>query len=267
MTLPEALGRLLEAGRLPHAVLLQGAQPQALHDTALFIAKRLLCANPQGASPCGVCRVCTSFDAGSNPDLSVTSPDGAFVKVDQIRALRDAAMLSSLGRLGRVFVIESADLMTVQAQNALLKLLEEPPPGVTLLLTAAQPGALLPTVLSRVSLFRLEQEACAPKEALAQELVERLCEHDYYGLMKLQPALCARREDFVAHCDALCLVCHRLLCEKAGPSTAPLAARMPAALAAALPPIALACRDRAQKNASLSILGAAMLIECWEVLH
>ena len=154
MTLPEALGRLLEAGRLPHAVLLQGAQPQALHDTALFIAKRLLCANPQGASPCGVCRVCTSFDAGSNPDLSVTSPDGAFVKVDQIRALRDAAMLSSLGRLGRVFVIESADLMTVQAQNALLKLLEEPPPGVTLLLTAAQPGALLPTVLSRVSLFR-----------------------------------------------------------------------------------------------------------------
>ena len=153
MTLPEALGRLLEAGRLPHAVLLQGAQPQALHDTALFIAKRLLCANPQGASPCGVCRVCTSFDAGSNPDLSVTSPDGAFVKVDQIRALRDAAMLSSLGRLGRVFVIESADLMTVQAQNALLKTIEEPPSYAVILLLTSNAGTLLPTIRSRCVLL------------------------------------------------------------------------------------------------------------------
>lgn len=267
MKLPDALARSLAAGRLPHAVLLQGAQPQALHDAALFIAKRLLCANPQGASPCGVCRSCTSLDAGSNPDVAVTVPDGAFVKVEQIRALRDAAMLSSLGQSGRVFVIEGADLMTVQAQNALLKLLEEPPPGVTFLLTAAQPGVLLPTVLSRVALFRLGEQGPAPQQELAQALVEKLCEHDYYGLLKLQPALCARREDFAAHCDALCLVCHRLLCEKAGPSPSPLAARMPAALAAALPPIALACRDRAQKNASLPLLGAAMLIECWEVLH
>lgn len=121
-------------------------------------------------------------------------------------------------------------------------------------------------MLSRVSLFRLEQEACAPKEALAQELVERLCEHDYYGLMKLQPALCARREDFVAHCDALCLVCHRLLCEK----TARRPRRLLPACPPRWPPPAAHCaglqRPRPE-NASLSILGAAMLIECWEVLH
>ena len=267
MELPAALREALFARRLPHAVLLTGARPAAARAAALAVAKRLLCPNPKGESPCGVCRSCTSFDASSNPDLVTVAPDGASVKVDQIRALRDKALLSPMGGAGRVMLIESADLMTVQAQNALLKLLEEPPPELTFLLTAAQRDALLPTILSRVTVYSLEDAAKGPSEALAKELLERLCEHDYYGLLALQPALCAKREAFLEHCDALCLVCHRLLCEKTGKHPSALAARTPAALAAALPPLALRYKERAQKTGSLPLLSAAMLIECWEVLH
>ena len=267
MELPAALHQTLAAGRLPHAVLLVGSKPAEARAVALAVAKGLLCPVAMQAAPCGVCRSCTSFEANANPDLTVVTPDGTSVKVDQIRALRDKALLSPVGGAGRAILIESADLMTVQAQNALLKLLEEPPPALTFLLTVTQKDALLPTILSRVTVYLLEGAEKDPSQALAQALLERLLEHDYYGLLALQPALCAKRETFLEHCDALCLTCHRLLCEKAGATPGALAVRTPAALAAALPNIALTYRERAQKTASLPLLSAAMLIECWEVLH
>ena len=267
MELPAALQEALAAGRLPHAVLLAGTQPSALHAAALAVARRLLCAHPKGAASCGVCRSCTSFDAGSNPDLVTVTADGASIKVEQIRALKDKALLSPMGGAGRAMLIERAELMTVQAQNALLKLLEEPPPELTFLLTTMQKDALLATISSRVTVYLLEDTAKGPSEALARTLLECLCEHDYYALLALHPALCTGRETFLEHCDALCLICHRLLCEKAGSAGSALAARTPAVLAASLPAIALRYKERARKTASLPLLGAAMLIECWEVLH
>ncbi len=141
------LSSMLAGNRLPHALLIEGEAGLGKKTLARFIAKAVLCGAE--VTPCLDCKTCHLIEVGNHPDCQTIEPDGAAIKVDQIRKLRSEAYLSPLSADGRVFIINQAHTMNPNAQNALLKVLEEPPAGVVFVLLAKNASLLLETIRSR----------------------------------------------------------------------------------------------------------------------
>jgi DNA polymerase-3 subunit delta' len=135
---------------------------------AAELARHLNCRGDE-TGPCAPCR---QFQAGNYPDYLVVRPeDKPSILIEQIRGLIQTLALSPYYAGGiRVVVIDGADLMTVEAQNALLKLIEEPPAQTIFILVAERLGALLPTVRSRCAHIHFPRQ---PHALIARLLVER----------------------------------------------------------------------------------------------
>jgi DNA polymerase-3 subunit delta' len=146
------VARALESGRMPAGLLIVGRAGLGCARLAEAIARALLCADPApDASACGRCAACREMDAGAHPDcLSVgLLEDKTQILIEQIRDLT-AAMALTAGEKGvRCAIVSPADKLGTPAANALLKTLEEPPPGATLILVAESPTQLPATVVSR----------------------------------------------------------------------------------------------------------------------
>jgi len=150
--------------RLPHALLLYGRPGLGKHAFALQLAQALLCAAPRDGIGCGHCHGCRLFAAGTHPDLALIGlvEDAKSVTIDQIRALGDFLSLRPHTATRKVVVISPAEAMNLNAANALLKLLEEPPLGSILLLVSSHPARLPATIRSRCS--RVFFKVPAPSE-------------------------------------------------------------------------------------------------------
>jgi DNA polymerase-3 subunit delta' len=137
-------------GRLAHALLFAGPDGIGKRAVALALAARLLC-EESGVDACGSCASCSQVAAGSHADLRiVTLPSGKKeIGVDRARDLKRFMQLRPLGGRAKIGIIDDAHLLTIAAQNALLKTLEEPPPRSFLVLVANNPDGLLSTVRSR----------------------------------------------------------------------------------------------------------------------
>ena len=151
------LRRMLAAQRVRHAYLFTG--PEHIGKTLLAqrFAQTLLCTggpdpNIAPQSPCNVCLSCRKVMHGNHPDVHYISrpPGRQFILIDQVRALQSDSARRTLEGRRNIFIIEGMHEMNLDAANCLLKTLEEPEPDVVLLLTAPDPGQLLPTILSRV---------------------------------------------------------------------------------------------------------------------
>ena len=164
-------GRFVALGdRLPHALLLIGPPGAGKRDFADAAAARLLCNAPDEAGhACGNCQSCRLRLAGNHPDLFVLMPAAdaavegaesgppetggkarsAQIVIEQVRELQQSLNVTGHQSSRRVIVVSPADAMNVYTGNALLKLLEEPPPGCTFLLVSSMPRRLLPTIRSR----------------------------------------------------------------------------------------------------------------------
>ncbi|HBH26123.1 MAG TPA: hypothetical protein DDX54_01810, partial [Rhodospirillaceae bacterium] len=147
---------MVRAGRLPHGAILAGPRGVGKATAAFALARFLLSGGGGDAldAPEGH-PVHARVAAGGEPDLLTIEPDapGATLKVDAVRAIAHFAHHTAAQAGGwRVVVVDDADAMTRAAQNALLKVLEEPPPRSIVLLVAHRPGALLPTIRSRAAL-------------------------------------------------------------------------------------------------------------------
>jgi DNA polymerase-3 subunit delta' len=179
------LSRALAGDRRPHAFIFAGPEGVGRRTTAEALAKTLLCGSPRSSTnagrvsllddsfelrqACGQCPSCRAFEAGTHADYQLVHKELARYSADprvRTRVMQDLGIdvvrefliepsnrRSASGR-GKVFVIREADLMSVAAQNAMLKTLEEPPPGVTIILLCETPAALLPTTRSRCALVR-----------------------------------------------------------------------------------------------------------------
>lgn len=147
------LNSMVKNHRIPHAILIEGEDGLGKKTLSRYIAKACLCDNE--SSPCEQCKTCHLIDVGSHPDFQVIEPDGAQIKVYQIRNLRVEAFLTPMAAKGRVFVITAAHTMNEASQNAFLKVLEEPPKGVTFILLAKSARMLLETIRSRCVAFSL----------------------------------------------------------------------------------------------------------------
>lgn len=164
--------RAVSSERPPHALLLAGPDRVGKTTLALDLAAGLLClaADPE-QRPCRECAACRKVAHGNHPDLHRLAPEGAGqqVRVGQVQALAtDLALLPLEGRF-RIAVIEHADRLNVDAQNALLKTLEEPPAAAVLVLAADETASLLPTVVSRCARVRMGPVAI---DVIAGMLVE-----------------------------------------------------------------------------------------------
>jgi DNA polymerase-3 subunit delta' len=151
-------------GRFPHALLIHAATGAGGEALALFAAQLALCRQPQ--PPCGSCRDCRQVELLQHPDLHwVTPEESKLIRVEQIRELTEQLSLTAHGGAASVAVLLPADAMNAFAANALLKTLEEPRPGTTLVLVTSVPSRLPATVISRCQRLRVRPPARA--EALA----------------------------------------------------------------------------------------------------
>ena len=160
---------------LSHAYLLI-AEPEAGYAAARDLARAMVCASPvDGVRPCGRCRHCQKSEKGIHPDIltvdRLTDDKGKprrEIYVDQIRDIVADAYILPNEAERKVYIIRNADAMNAAAQNALLKILEEPPRFVSFILVAASAIPLLETVRSRcVALHRNGEDAAPPAEARA----------------------------------------------------------------------------------------------------
>lgn len=159
-----AIREQIEEGRLIHAILITGEPGTGKRTLAMLIASALMCSSGTGI-PCGKCTGCRLADSGEHPDITViekgiplnaeTTRGRNSIPVDDIREMIRICSQYAYEGGNRAAVIVNAENMTVQAQNCLLKILEEPPRNTYFMLTSSHPDQLLTTVRSRCRNIKL----------------------------------------------------------------------------------------------------------------
>lgn len=184
--LAEPLARALDTHR-GHALLVHAAPGIGAMAFAFTLAQAWLCESDAGPRPCGRCGSCHLVRSHLHPDLTVLLPEtlrrehgwplpddkldgedskrkpSRQIRIDDVRLLIERSTRTSARGRGKVALLHPAEALNLQSANALLKTLEEPAPGTRLLLTTADPSALLPTVRSRCQHLRLN----APSDEVA----------------------------------------------------------------------------------------------------
>lgn len=170
------------SNRLPHAILIESGEGWGELEFGQAVGQSLLCEKPgAGRRACGACQACAWFALGNHPDFRLIVPESLGpeseestesgkkrsdqIRIDQVRGLADFLAVGTHRAGLRVVLVYPAEAMNANTQNALLKNLEEPPPGTVFLLVATQPDRLLPTVRSRC--LRLALPLPDPDEVVA----------------------------------------------------------------------------------------------------
>jgi len=164
----DILRRAISSGRLAHAYLFEGPEGVGKRLMALALARAVFCLEGNG---CGTCSACRKVDHHNHPDLHILEPDGASIKIEQIRALQKELSYRPLEAAKKICLIDGSDRMNPAAGNALLKTLEEPTGSALLILLTARPEKVLVTIRSRCQRLPF---ARLPQERLQEILVERL---------------------------------------------------------------------------------------------
>ncbi len=140
---------------LPPSLIFSGPDGVGKRAAAIALAQLLNCPTPKGADACGVCASCTRIARLVHADILLVRPsDTGAIKVDQVREAIERTGYRPFEGRRRVVIVDDADAMLPEAQNALLKTLEDPPAGSMLVLVPPRPDLLLPTVRSRCQRLR-----------------------------------------------------------------------------------------------------------------
>lgn len=143
----EILRRVVENNNIAHSYMFIGKDSIGKMLFARELAKAILCVNEE--KPCNKCKSCIEFDTFNNPDFNILEPDGNSIKIEQIRELVKKVYEKPIVSNKKIYIINDSNLMTKEAQNSLLKTLEEPPEYVTIILVASNENLFLPTIKSR----------------------------------------------------------------------------------------------------------------------
>lgn len=147
------LKRAVAEGRTGQSLIMAGPRGVGKLRFAVALAQALNCERPKGGDACGSCLPCRKVAAGEHLDVQTVSPEGNFIKVDQIRKFADEAEFRPFEGRRRVSIIDDADRLNLQAANSILKILEEPPSTTLFVLVTSKPYALLETIRSRCQML------------------------------------------------------------------------------------------------------------------
>lgn len=171
-SLEKSIYAALNSKRFPHAAILEGGSAENRMALAQKLACALVCSSG-GEIPCGFCPNCKKAAAKSHADILVYSVEDkpkAF-KVDIVREIRSKAYILPNEANRKVFILENSHTMGVEGQNAILKILEEPPAYVNFILLCSSKSGFLPTVLSRAAVYNLGQASSAETDSLPREKI------------------------------------------------------------------------------------------------
>lgn len=173
----------VEQKKLSHAYILNGQRGSGKKLLARLFAMTLQCESGQ-SDPCGECRSCMQTKSGNQPDIiTLVHEKPISISVDEIREqLNGDILIKPYSSPYKIYIVPEADLMTVQAQNALLKTLEEPPEYAVIFLLTENADSLLPTIRSRCVMLKLRN---IKDQLVKKYLMEQMQVPDY------QAELCA----------------------------------------------------------------------------
>lgn len=143
----ELLKNIIDTNNIAHSYMFVGKDSIGKFLFAKEFSKGILCINDK--KPCNNCKSCIEFETHNNPDFSILEPEGNSIKIDQIRELTKKVYEKPVVSHRKVYIINDSNCMTKEAQNSLLKTLEEPPEYVTIILIASNENLFLPTIKSR----------------------------------------------------------------------------------------------------------------------
>jgi DNA polymerase-3 subunit delta' len=144
----EVLEKIAKSKNIPHAILFSGVEKIGKKQVALDFIKSIFCEQKKGC--CNECYSCRTIDSSNFPDLSIIEPKDRNIEIEEVRDLQNRLSLKSYNNSIKVGIIDDAHLLRKDAQNALLKTLEEPKGDTLLIVITSYPQMLLPTIRSRL---------------------------------------------------------------------------------------------------------------------
>lgn len=151
----ESIENLIKDSHLPHAVIIEGDEGTGRHTLSEFLCAAAVCTSDN--KPCGECRDCLLHIGHNHPDIEYFSPEDKkkSLSVEQVRKIRSNAYVKPHRHGRKLFVIDKADMLSDASQNALLKIIEEPPQNIMFIFICETAAKMLETVLSRCVVFSL----------------------------------------------------------------------------------------------------------------
>ncbi len=217
----------LDSGRVPHAFLFAGSRGVGKTTTARILARCLNCEKGPTPEPCGTCALCRSVLDGSNPD--VTEIDAASHNgVEDVRALRDRIAFAPMMSRYKVYILDEAHMLSKPAWNALLKTLEEPPPGVVFVLATTELHKVPDTIRSRCQVLqfrrigdtdiqtRLRMIADSEGVAIGDDVLTEIAATSRGGMRDAETALEQALQLAREHAGAFDLAAYRELTQRLG---------------------------------------------------
>ncbi|MBQ7874684.1 MAG: DNA polymerase III subunit [Oscillospiraceae bacterium] len=176
--LRKTLSAALREGLLSHAVLIEGEKGTGRKELAVWLAKAILCRSEN--SPCENCSVCRKIENGNHPDVEIYGAAGGArsFHIESIREIKNSLWLAPNESEQRVYILLNVENMTAEAQNALLKSLEEPPAHARFILTCDNRRSLLDTIISRSTVYTLEPPTREECSAALREKFPELSEKE-----------------------------------------------------------------------------------------
>ncbi|MFQ8661570.1 MAG: DNA polymerase III subunit delta' [Clostridia bacterium] len=151
----EMLYKSVKDKKTSHSYLFVGIEGIGKKEIAKEFAKMLLCISDN--KYCNTCKSCIEFDSNNNPDFLYIEPEGNSVKIEQIRYIQRKIQEKPIISNKKVYIINDADKMTTEAQNCLLKTLEEPPEYSTIILIGSNENMFLSTIKSRCMIIHFSK--------------------------------------------------------------------------------------------------------------
>ena len=176
----EILEKAIERNKTSHSYIFCGTEGIGKKLIAKELAKKILCLKEK-ANDCD-CKSCIEFDSDNNPDFQLIESVDGKIKIEQIRQMQRKVAEKPIISNNKVYIIDDADTMTTEAQNCLLKTLEEPPEYITIILICTNEGNLLSTIKSRCTRIQFEPikdeeikeyvKTKLPDEQISEKLIE-----------------------------------------------------------------------------------------------